>query len=120
MGIFSNKKGEREVKPIALPAILQPEEPVNYDTVLDWLLRLDDKDYKIMLEVVEVYRNANKTSAKLLAKAHPTSQLHALTDDEIDKGLDAVLELTPKQLKQAIENEPTVGELMTQKALERK
>jgi len=102
VGIFSNKKGDIEAKPMALPSILQPEEPVNYDTVLDWLLRLDDKDYKIMLEVVEVYRNANKTSAKLLAKAHPTSQLHALTDDEIDNGLNELLVIPPKELKAAL------------------
>lgn len=117
MGIFT----KRQHKPVELPAIMQPEEPVNYDSVLDWLLGLDDKDYKVMLEVVEVYRNANRSTAKLLTKVKQNSQLtaHVLTDEQIDEGLDAALNIPPKELREAIANEPTAGEMLAKKALER-
>ncbi len=100
-------KAKRE--PMELPGILKPENPVNYDSVLDWLLGLSDKDYKVMLEVVDVYRGANKTTAKLLkVKDQPTTQLiePKQTDEEKDADLDLLLETQPEDLMEAIMTEP--------------
>lgn len=105
--LFKGKRIERE--PMELPGILKPENPVNYDSVLDWLLGLSDKDYKVMLEVVEVYRGANKTSAKLLKiKDQPTTQLiePKQTDEEKDADLDLLLETDAEDLTEAIMTEP--------------
>jgi len=99
---------KREPQPVELPAILQPEDPVNYNSVLDWLLGLSDKDYKTMLEVVQVYRDAGKTTAKLLKiKDTPTTELLPVkpTEDEVDQQLTDLLETHPDDLKAAILNE---------------
>lgn len=103
--IFGKK---REPQPVEIPTILQPEDPVNYNSVLDWLLGLSDKDYKTMLEVVQVYRDAGKTTAKLLKiKDTPTTELlpTAPSEEQVDKELDLLLETHPDDLKAAIENE---------------
>ena len=108
MGLREILKGKRTPQAVELPPIMQAQDPVNYDSVLDWLLGLSDKDYKVMLEVVEVYRNANKTSAKLLKfKDQPTTQLiePKPTDEEVDEQLDTVLNTHPDDLKAAIEAE---------------
>jgi hypothetical protein len=43
MGIFNRK----QQKLVELPALLtQPEDPVNYNSVLDYLVGLSDTDYK--------------------------------------------------------------------------
>lgn len=99
---------KREPQPVEIPTILQPEDPVNYNSVLDWLLGLSDKDYKTMLEVVQVYRDAGKTTAKLLKiKDAPTTELlpTAPSEEQVDKELDLLLETHPDDLKAAIENE---------------
>lgn len=110
MGLKDKLFGSRrEPQPVEIPAILQPENPVNYDTVLDWLLGLSDKDYKTMLEVVNVYRDAGKTTAKLLKiKDQPTTELlpSKPTEDEVDQQLDGLLETHPDDLRAALESEP--------------
>jgi len=111
MGLRDKLFGTKVIRePMELPGILKPENPVNYDSVLDWLLGLSDKDYKVMLEVVEVYRGANKTSAKLLKiKDQPTTQLiePKQTEEEKDADLDLLLETDPEDLQDAILNELT-------------
>ncbi len=109
MGLRDKLFGRREPKPVEVPALLQPEDPVNYDSVLDWLLGLSQKDYERMLKVVTIYRNANKDAAKVLrVKDEPTTQLVSkrLTDEQIDSDLDMLLQTDPDDLKAAIENEP--------------
>lgn len=99
---------QREPQTVELPAILQPEDPVNYNSVLDWLLGLSDKDYKTMLDVVNVYREAGKTTAKLLkVKDQPSTVLlpTAPSEEQIDAELDSLLETHPDDLKAAILNE---------------
>lgn len=109
MGLRETIFGKRrEPKQVTIPAIMQPENPVNYDTVLDWLLGLSDKDYKTMQEVVNVYREAGKTTAKLLKiKDTPSTELlpSKPTDDEVEAQLDGLLETHPDDLKAALENE---------------
>lgn len=109
MGIKDTLFGKkREPQKVEIPAIMQPEDPVNYNTVLDWLLGLSDKDYKTMQEVVSVYREAGKTTAKLLKiKDQPTTELLPVhpTEDETDSALDGLLEAHPDDLRAALEAE---------------
>ena len=64
-GLFGKrKKGAPELMPI--PAAFQPEDPVNYNSVLDYVVGLSDKDYKKLTASAEIYRDANKKVAKLL------------------------------------------------------
>lgn len=105
MGIKDRLFGKREPQEVELPAILQPEDPVNYNSVLDWLLGLSDKDYKTMLEVVKVYRDAGRTTAKLLKiKDTPTTELLPVvpSEEQVDEELDQLLETHPDDLKAAI------------------
>jgi hypothetical protein len=95
----------REPKHVELPAILQPENPVNYDSVLDWLLGLSPADYQKMIKVVENYREAKKNEARILkVKDEATTQLITTkqTDEEIETDLDGLLETDPADLKAAI------------------
>lgn len=113
MGLKDKLFGKREITPVELPAVLQPENPVNYDSVLDWLLGLSKADYEKMLKVVTIYRDANTSAAKVLkVKDAATTQLKepTLTDEEIDEGLNTLLETPVDDLKAAIVNEPETAE----------
>lgn len=111
MGLLDKLKGQRRAQPVELPAIVQPEDPVNYNSVLDYLIGLNDKDYKKMTSSVEIYRKANKDVAKIIGiKDEPTHTLlpEQPTDQEIDDGLDDLLAADGDALKTAfIEDEPT-------------
>lgn len=93
--MFDFLKRREPTTPKELPAILQPENPVNYNSVLDYLVGLSDKDYKKMTGSAEVYRKANKEVAKIVGvKDEPT---HALmpekpSDEQIEKDLDTMLD----------------------------
>lgn len=93
--MFDFLKRREPKAPVELPAILQPENPVNYNSVLDYLTGLSDKDYKKMTGSADIYRKANKDVAKIVGvKDEPT---HALmpekpTEEQIDKDLDTMLE----------------------------
>lgn len=109
MGLRDKLFGSRrEPKPVELPALLQPEPPVNYDSVLEWMLGLSDKDYGTMIECINIYREARKNESKLLKlKNTATTQLliPAQTDEEIDSDLDMLLETDPKDLKASLEQD---------------
>lgn len=109
MGIRDKLFGkQREPQAVELPAILQPDDPVNYNSVLDWLLGLSDKDYKTMLDVVQVYREAGKTTAKLLKiKDQPSTVLLPVvpSEEQVDSELDTLLETHPDDLKAAFMSE---------------
>lgn len=107
-GIFGKrKKGASE--PVSIPAALQPEDPVNYNSVLDYLVGLSDKDYKTITASAEIYRKANKEVAKLLGiKDEPTTTIKTekpvISDDEMDD----LLEADPDELRQAfLDDDPT-------------
>lgn len=109
---------QREPQAVEIPAILQPDDPVNYNSVLDWLLGLSDKDYKTMLDVVQVYREAGKTTAKLLKiKDQPSTVLLpvAPSEEQIDAELDGLLETHPDDLKAAIMSEQPADKKKTSK-----
>lgn len=70
MGLFAGKK--RESTPLILEDELFP--PVNYDTVVHWLLGLSAKEYSQVLEVANIQRKADQEAAKVLGKpVEPTS-----------------------------------------------
>jgi len=105
--IFGSK---REPQQVDIPAIMQPEEPVNYNSVLDYLVGLSDKDYRKMTGSAEVYRKANKDVAKIVGiKDEPTHTLlpEKPSEEQIDAELDGLLETHPDDLRAALENEPT-------------
>lgn len=90
--MFGLNKRERKLR--ELPAIMTADNPVNYDSVLDYLVGLGGREYDKLLKVATIYREANKDAAKVLGvKDQPTTQLkdEKPTEDEIDKGLDDML-----------------------------
>lgn len=91
MGLFSTKKAK-----IELPKVLtEQEEPVNYNSVLDYLVGLSRGDYDKILKVSGIYRQANKEAAKILGvKDEPTADLlkEKPTEEAIDDALDAALD----------------------------
>lgn len=108
MGIKDKLFGKREAKPVVLPAILEPEDPVNFDSVVDWMVGLSEAERKTVDQVVTIYRDANsKAAAALGVKEQPTSFIKPkkLTDKQIDDGLDGLLATDPKDLKAALMNE---------------
>jgi len=92
--MFDFLKRREPKERMELPGILQPENPVNYNSVLDYMIGLSDKDYKKLTASAEVYRQANKQVAKIVGiKDEPT---HALmpekqSDEQIEQDLDNML-----------------------------
>lgn len=112
--MFGNLFKKREPKQVELPAALMAEQnPVNYDSVLDYLVGLDSKEYDKLLKVAVIYRDANKSAAKVLGvKDQPTTKLKddKPTDDEVGAALDQLLETDPEDLKHSLENAPETPE----------
>lgn len=101
--------GKREPRPVKLPAILEPEDPVNFDSVVDWMIGLSEAERKQVDQVITIYRDANtKAAAALGVPEKPTTFIKPkkLTNKQIDEGLDGLLETDPKDLRAAIEKEP--------------
>ena len=93
--MFDFLKRREKKKKKELPAILQPENPVNYNSVLDYMIGLSDKDYKKLTASADVYRKANKDVAKIVGiKDEPTHSLmpEKPTEEQIDKDLDTLLD----------------------------
>lgn len=90
MGLFDKYK-----KPVQLPAILtEQEEPVNYNSVLDYLVGLSSRDYDRMLKCAGIYREANVKVAKVLGvKDEPTVALQPpkATEEEQEDAMDAMI-----------------------------
>lgn len=98
-------KRSKQTNPVELPAILQPENPINYNSVLDYLVGLSKTDFAKMVKSAEIYREANAKVSKITGiPDEPTSQLiePKQTDEEIDSDLDQLLETDPKDLVAAI------------------
>lgn len=107
--------GKREKQQVELPAAFMADDnPVNYDSVLDYLVGLDGKEYDKLLKVAVIYRDANKSAAKVLGvKDQPTTKLKddKPTDEEMEDALDGLLETHPDDLKDAIINAPEKPEV---------
>lgn len=86
----SDKKQLRE-----LPEILKPENPVNYNSVLDYLTGLSKSDFAKIIKSAEIYREANAKVAKVVGvKDEPTHHLmpEKPSDEQVDKDLDDMLQ----------------------------
>lgn len=95
---------------VELPEAFMPEDPVNYNSVLDYLVGLSDKDYKKMTGSVDIYREANKKVAKLVGiKDEPTTSITPHSEVS-EQQLDEMLDADPKELKQAFIDDGPVGE----------
>lgn len=81
MGLFGKK--ER-----LLPELLTDEEiasVVTYDSALQYLVGLSDKDYAKMQRIVAAHRYANKAESKILGVREKTpSKLRQQEVDELD------------------------------------
>lgn len=92
-GLFGKRKS-RSSEPVTLPDAMKAEDPVNYNSVLDYLVGLSGDDFKKMTKSAEIYRKANKDVASLLdIEDEPTTAIKTdkpeLTDDEMDDMLNA-------------------------------
>jgi hypothetical protein len=91
MGIFSKQRKTS----IQLPDVLtKQDDPVNYNSVLDYLVGLSRPDYEKLAKVSAIYRNANKEAARILGiedAATVTLREVKPSDAEIDGALDDAL-----------------------------
>lgn len=108
-GLFG-KRNLVLAEPVTIPAALQPEDPVNYNSVLDYVVGLSDKDYKTMTASAEIYRDANKKVAKLLGiKDEPTTTISTERPEIGDDELDAMLAAEPGDLAAAFIDDAPVS-----------
>lgn len=92
-GLFGKRKS-RSSEPVILPEAMKAEDPVNYNSVLDYLVGLSSDDFKKMTKSAEIYRKANREVASLLdVEDEPTTAIKTekpeITDDEMDDMLNA-------------------------------
>lgn len=94
-GLFNKKRKDLETEPpYVLPAALLQEDPVNYNSVLDYLVGLSKTDFARIFKSATIYRDANAKVAKLLGiKDEPTTTIvpdkAEVTDADLDKMLAA-------------------------------
>lgn len=70
-----------------------PEDPVNYNSVLDYLVGLSKSDYTKMIKSAEIYRDANSKVAKVIGiKDEPTTTIKNDRPEITDEDLDDLLE----------------------------
>lgn len=108
MGILDNFKRDKAPRtPVSVPESMKPEDPVNYNSVLDYLVGLDAKDFKKMTRSAEIYRKANKDVADLLGvEDTPTTSIVTDKPEVSDDDLDAMLNAPKDELASAfIEDE---------------
>lgn len=94
--MFGFRKSENKAIKLA-PVLTEPENPVNYTSVLDYLIGLSQSEYGKILKVSGIYRKAKKAEAKILGvKDEPTTMIKEdqPSDTEIDNALDAALDAT--------------------------
>jgi hypothetical protein len=90
--IFKSDKAPRT--PVNIPESMKPVDPVNYNSVLDYLVGLSPEDFKKMTKSAEIYRKANKDVANLLdVEDEPTTSIVTdkpeISDDDLDNMLSA-------------------------------
>ena len=93
MGLLNRKKKNiKDLPEVLAPA---PKDPVNYNSVLDYLVGLSNKDYDKICKITDIYRKAHAEAAVIYGvKDQPTTVLKPTkpSDDEIDRGLDEALD----------------------------
>lgn len=92
---------QKQPEPVELPESMKPEDPVNYNSVLDYLVGLSKADYNKMTKSAEIYREANQKVAKVIGvKDEPTTTI-ATKPDITETDLDELLAADPEAVKQA-------------------
>lgn len=77
MGLLNRKKQAEPLPPLWSEQELQELGQVDYNSVLEYLQGLSDKDYAALIKVAEIYRNANEKAAAALGIAvEPTTHIH--------------------------------------------
>lgn len=98
-GLFNRKKAS---KPITIPEAMKPQDPVNYNSVLDYLVGLSPEDFKKMTKSAEIYRKANKDVANLLeVEDEPTTSITTEQPELKDEDLDDMLAADQEDLTAA-------------------
>lgn len=95
-----NPLGWKPGKP--MPAILEPDDPVNIDSVVDWMAGLSDTDYKQITKVIEAYREADDKVFAILGNSRRATTFlkpKKISRKQVDGELDMLLETDPKNLK---------------------
>ena len=99
-GLFNRKKVAKD--PVVIPEALMPEDPVNYNSVLDYLVGLSKSDYAKMTKSAEIYREANTKVAKVIGvKDEPTHSISTDKPELTDDQMDDLLAADPDELQSA-------------------
>lgn len=90
MGLFNRKNQQARATYFGEPII--PEDPVNYDQVLEYLVGLSAEDYTAICQVAAIYRQADFEAAKVhgrklepttfITPPQPTVADSSFTDDD--------------------------------------
>lgn len=123
MGILDNfKKGKSDRTPVAVPEAMKPQDPVNYNSVLDYLVGLSQDDFKKMTRSAEIYRKANKDVANLIGvEDEPTTSIQTSQPELEDEDLDNLLSANKDDLTTAfLEDEIPADKSKKPQAPERK
>ncbi len=95
-------RGKSAGKPVRIPESLQPANPVNYNSVLDYLVGLSPEEFKKMTKSAEIYRKADEQVAGLIGvENEPTTTIKNETPELTDDDLDDLLVADPKDLQSA-------------------
>lgn len=108
MGILNNfKRKNAERAPVVIPESMKAQDPVNYNSVLDYLVGLSQDDFKKMTKSAEIYRKANRDVAGLIGvEDEPTTSIQTAKPEVSDDELDAMLNTPADELATAfIEDE---------------
>jgi len=119
MGMFGKKDNEKLSGTFMGESIPRAVNPVNYDTVLDYLTSLNAEDFEKIFKVSTIYRKANTEAADVLglvetATASISTELSE--DEQDDEDLENLLD--DDELNNAFldaESEPPVKKVTAKK-----
>lgn len=123
MGILDNfKRKGADRAPVVIPEAMKMQDPVNYNSVLDYLVGLSQDDFKKMTKSAEIYRKANRDVAGLIGvEDEPTTSIQTSQPELEDEDLDNMLAANSDDLTAAfLEDELPVDKVKKPHATERK
>lgn len=93
-------KRKRTTDTVTVPEAMMPEDPVNYNSVLDYLVGLSKADYIKMIKSADIYREANTKVAKVIGiKDEPTTSIKTEKPELGEDDLDMMLNADPDALE---------------------
>lgn len=123
MGILDNlKRKSADRPPVVIPEAMKMQDPVNYNSVLDYLVGLSQDDFKKMTKSAEIYRKANRDVAGLIGvEDEPTTSIQTTQPELEDEDLDNLLSANKDDLTTAfLEDEIPTDKAKKPHAPERK